>query len=154
MTERRPNILWLDNDRGFLHQHRDFLASNGFDVVPFETAIEAEQAIRDPQASFDLLILDVMVPTWSADEEITYSPEETDQGYQTGLVFWKRNKELLATRGTPVLVFTVRLDESIRQEFKAAGLPDANFASKNELTKPPEFLDKVRSLMRSPEHLT
>lgn len=147
MTDRRPTILWLDNDRGLYQDYSRLLTENGYDVEAVESAIEAERALADRE--HDLVMIDVMVPTLNAEEELTYSPEETDAGYKTGLVFWKRNKEFLTSRGIPVLVCTVRLDEEIRDEFMAAGLHDENFATKYDLASPKYFLDKVRSLTKA-----
>ncbi|MDP9120401.1 MAG: hypothetical protein M3O15_03390 [Acidobacteriota bacterium] len=145
MTPRRK-ILWLDNDRGLHKLHSEVLAAKGCDVNSMETAIEAEAALRDEL--YDLVILDVMIPTLSNDEEEIYSPQETELGHQTGLVFWRRNRELLTEQGVPVLVFTVRLDEGIQRAFRAAGLPEGNFSSKYELSTPKAFWNKIQSVMR------
>jgi CheY-like chemotaxis protein len=141
-------ILWLDNDRGLSGPYVDFLRESGYEVQPFETAAEAEEALS--REHYDLILLDVMIPTLSDEEERAYPPDETQLGYRTGLIFWKRNKSKLAERGVPVLVFTVRLDEGIKEEFKAAGLPDASFANKMEIGEPAPFLSKIRSLILTP----
>lgn len=147
MTERRPAILWLDNDRGLYTEYSRVLTENGYDVEAVESAVEAERALASGE--HDLVMVDVMVPTQNAQEELTYSPEETDAGYKTGLVFWKRNKDFLTSRGIPVLVCTVRLDEEIRNEFMQAGLQDENFATKYDLASPKYFLEKVRSVTKA-----
>lgn len=138
-------ILWVDNDRAYLGPYCDALRGAGFHVTTVDSLTAAEAALA--QRPYALLLLDVMIPTIDAEEERIYPPEQTGRGYITGLVFWRRNRALLENAGTPVLVFTVRLDENIREEFAAEGLPVANFATKYELSEPDVFVQKVRQII-------
>lgn len=137
--------LWLDNDRAYIKPYEDALIGAGYDLTVFRTVGEADSSVRNN--SYDLVILDVMVPTKGAEEEKLYPPEETDFGHKTGLVFYRRVKELLDDAQSKVLVMTVRLDESVKDEFIKAGLPNQNFATKFALRDAAVFLNKIKSVM-------
>jgi CheY-like chemotaxis protein len=124
-------VLWVDNDRAYLFPYIEELEDQGFVVTVAETAYEAERILAERR--FDFVIIDVMIPTKSDAEEEVYTPVQTNQGFQTGLVFWRRMKPLLHRHGSRVLVFTVRLDEKIRGEFAADGLSADSFATKFQL---------------------
>jgi len=60
MTEERPHILVIDDDRRIRELLQSYLAENGFRVSVARTAAEARDKMRG--LTFDLLILDVMMP--------------------------------------------------------------------------------------------
>jgi CheY-like chemotaxis protein len=150
MTNRQ-RILWVDNDGGrieaFVGRLRD-----SYDVTVVSTVSEAEIAVApaSPPPSgdgrlFDLVILDVMIPTENAKEEVAYPPDETDDGLCTGLLFYKKMRQQLA--GVAVMVFTVRIDKDIKRAFYESGLPQRNFVSKMEVPRWPDFEKRVRELI-------
>lgn len=143
-TEMIP-VLWLDNDIGFNDPYVDCLSVYGFEVKRVDSVSAAEEEIQ--RVRYRLLVLDVMVPTQSELEENAYTPDETSRGRKTGLLFWVRNREVLGAQGTQVLVFTVRLDKAIRNEFLAAGLDKQNFATKYELSEPSAFVARICELV-------
>jgi CheY-like chemotaxis protein len=138
-------ILWLDNDPAYLVPFVEALEDENYSVTVVESLTEAEKFLR--QAQFDLMIIDVMIPTLNSTEETRYRPKETDLGYKTGLIFYKQNRETLQKTGTHVMVMTVRLDKAIMDEFIKAGLPSSAYATKYEMSEPTKFLDKVRSTL-------
>jgi len=140
-------ILWLDNDLAYLEPFVEALQDESYSVSVVESLTEAEKSLR--QAQFDLMIIDVMIPTLSSDEETRYQPDETDLGYKTGLIFYKNNQAALQNAGTRVMVMTVRLDKAIMDEFIKAGLPSNSFATKYEMSEPTNFLDKVHKTLES-----
>jgi CheY-like chemotaxis protein len=140
-------ILWLDNDPAYLIPFVRALQEEEYQVTVVESLTEAEESLQ--QDSFDLMIIDVMIPTLNSSEEARYQPEETDLGYKTGLIFYKHNREALNKSGTRTMVMTVRLDKSIRDEFIKAGLPTDAFATKYQMSEPINFLDKVRRTLES-----
>src|SRR5689334_6451707 len=108
-------ILWLDNDPLYIQPYANALVEQKHAVTVVTNVFDAEAAIK--RNDFDLLILDVMIPTMSEDEERAYDPRETERGLKTGLVFYQRNKQKLDTAQTQLLVLTVRLDRVIFDEF-------------------------------------
>jgi CheY-like chemotaxis protein len=139
------NILWLDDDRGYLKPYVEILEDYGYSVTTTANLLEAEELLK--VGGYDLLILDVMIPTRSAAAEALYDPGETDTGYKTGLIFYKRTREILNDAQTRVLVTTVRLDDSIVDEFVQAGLPREYITTKMRLRRSPDFVTKVRALI-------
>jgi CheY-like chemotaxis protein len=138
-------ILWVDNDPGYIRPFKIALEGEGYSVTVASTVFQAEACV-DGQ-SYDLIILDVMIPTVSEVEEDAYRPEDTENSLKTGLLFYRRKGKELEQRGTPVLVMTVRIDKAIRREFIAAGLPENHFATKMELRESPHFVSKIKALL-------
>ncbi len=60
MTENKPHILVIDDDRRIRELLQSYLADNGFRVSVAPTAAVAREKMRG--LAFDLLILDVMMP--------------------------------------------------------------------------------------------
>lgn len=138
-------ILWVDNDPPYIRTYVEQLEKLGHYVRVARTAIEAEVAIGEQE--YDLLILDIMIPTKSAQEEEFYDPKETEAGLKTGLIFYRRNKGKLAKAKTQTLVLTVRLDRGILDEFTAEGLPRDCFARKLDLREISVFVERVSRVM-------
>lgn len=138
-------ILWLDNDPAYLETYEEALKESGFEVEIVTTVTAAERLIESKE--YDLLLLDVMIPTKNEAEENLYPPETTDSGLKTGLLFYRRMKAKLDQLKTPVLVMTVRLDSGILDEFVKAGLKPDNFCTKVALRERPVFIDKVKEVL-------
>lgn len=137
-------VLWLDNDISFVTPYKEQLEAADFKVTVVRTVGEA--ARKAMNFSYDLIILDVMIPTKGEAEELEYPPAETEMGHKTGLVFYRRIKSKIPTH-TKVLVLTVMLDESVKEEFLAAELPAKNFATKFSLRTARDFCNRVDSIM-------
>ena len=134
-------ILWLDNDPLYIKAYVNALEDRG-DKVDIATSVtDAEQSLNNH--TYNLIIIDAMIPTLSEEEEREYPPEDTDRGLKLGVFFYKR---IVGITKVPVLAMTVRLDETIRNEFKQAGLPEQAFTTKLSVRKIASFLDKVDSL--------
>lgn len=138
-------VLWLDNDSAHVLEYQELLEEEGYEVTSATSVSQAEALLETKR--YDLVILDVMIPTKSAAEEKLYSPDGTDKGFKTGLVFYRRMKEKLEGRGSEVLVLTVRLDQQILSEFIEAGLPRECFATKFSLRESEVFRLKVRTML-------
>jgi CheY-like chemotaxis protein len=146
MPER---ILWLDNDPAYLEPFVEALAEEGYEVEVVATVAEAEQSLREKR--YELLLLDVMIPTINAKEEERFDPVLTKMGNNTGLLFFTLNKELMEQRGMRLLVMTVRLDKPIMDEFVKAGLPRTSFATKYDLRDANVFLARIRGILNEPQ---
>ena len=138
------NILWLDNDVKLIDPYVDGMRQEGYDVTAVNNVSEAEALINEKK--YDLLILDVMIPLFPK-EESDYNPGETSMGANTGLVFYKRNKDKLGKKETVVLVMTVRLDSEIQDAFTKEGMPTDCFETKHTLRELPVFLEKIKGLL-------
>ncbi len=141
-------ILWLDDDLNMQKPLRRALEKKGYEIKALKFAIEAEDALRNNGAGFDLLILDTMIPGKDAKEEISYPASETDRGLETGLYFYKKNRELLRERNTPVLVFSQRGEQAVIDQYYANGLPFGAYQSKFGLDGNENFLAKIEDLIR------
>lgn len=146
MTKR---ILWLDNDLPYIKPNVNALKANDFDVNQVASLSQAEELLEHSERSFDLVIVDVMVPTQDNAELKNYPDLETDYGHKSGLVFYNRIKQNLGSKLPPVLVTTVRLDQGIRDEFVQSGLKPEHFLTKYSVRDPGDFLKKVRCILGS-----
>lgn len=138
-------VLWLDNECSYLSPYREVLEEESCEVTFATTVSEAESLVQTRR--YDLLILDVMIPTKNVVEETLYPPDQTDRGLRTGLVFYRRMKDRLDGLATEVLVLTVRLDQDILSEFLAAGLPRGCFATKFQLRHLEVFRQRVKTIL-------
>lgn len=142
-------VLWLDNDRAYLLPYVDELLDQGFEVNVVETAADAERELGG--GGYGYAILDVMVPTKSAEEELIYSPDATGLGYRTGVVLWSRLRQHFSMHKVAVLLLTVRLDGNIRADLEREGLPRENFATKYQLSDPATLVERLRKLKKLAE---
>jgi CheY-like chemotaxis protein len=142
-------ILWLDNDLAETKPYVSALTRNGYDVTVVKSVSECEQRLgADTVAShFDLLILDVMVPTKNETEEEKYPPDVTQRGTVTGLAVWKQWSDRLSKNGTKTMVLTVRLDQNVKDEFIVAQLPKEAFATKLDLRDTEKFVAHVNRVL-------
>ena len=138
-------VLWCDNDPGMIKPFADALMRAGYTVEVVRSVGMASQRLRD--ADFDLLILDVMIPTLTQEEEEMFPPETTNFGGHTGLAFYAGHRDFLKEHGVEVLVLTVRLDKAIKERFVEAGLPPGRFVSKIAVRDSALFVETVSSIL-------
>lgn len=143
MSEGR--ILWVDNDPGQIHGFVVALQRAGFDVSVTTSVGAAERYLAIER--FALVILDVMIPVNEAEEAGGYSGDVTEDGHKTGLTFYTLHRATLERQGS-LMVFTVRVDKSIRDDFLKAGLPLQNFVTKLELRDAKTFVAAVRKRVK------
>jgi CheY-like chemotaxis protein len=149
------NILWLDNDEAQTTAYVNALTRTGNTVKVVTRISECERLLNESQTSqrYDLLILDVMIPTRNEEEEKKYDPSTTERGMATGLAIFREWSARLETMGTKVLALTARLDRTLREKFAATGLPREAFATKFDLRDSREFLARVSKVIGIPsEH--
>jgi CheY-like chemotaxis protein len=139
-------ILWIDNDQANIRAFVNGLREAGYTVDVVTSVSAAEELLVTNR--FDLLILDIMIPTMSEKEEEKYPPDETDNGHSTGLLFLKRLGADLVKAGTVVMAFTVRVDKGILRAFEESGLPRSQFVTKMEVREWADFLRKVEELLK------
>jgi CheY-like chemotaxis protein len=139
------HILWVDNDIPYLRPYVNALKERGY-VVNLVASLTGAENLLDDQ-SFDLIIVDVMVPTQTEDEALNYPYNMTDFGHKSGLVFYNRIKKKLGNKLPTVAVMTVRLDQNIRDEFIQSGLAQSNFITKYSVREVPRFIEKIESML-------
>ena len=142
-------VLWLDNDLAQTTPYVAALGRNGFGVTVVRTISECERQLEADtlESHYDLLILDVMIPTKDAVEENKYPPETTQRGTMTGLAVWKQWSARLSHNRTKTLVLTVRLDQSIKDQFLSFGLPRESFATKLDLHDTEAFVGRINRII-------
>jgi len=140
-------ILWLDNDSAYIKVYAKYLEEQPepFTVTIASTITDAQTLLAS--RVFDLLILDVMVPTTTEQEEQAFPPDLTDHGLKTGLTFYATQKDTLDQAGTKVLVLTARIDEGIKQGFEAVGLGSDQLVEKPEVGDVDDFLSIVQRVL-------
>jgi len=138
-------ILWLDNDPPFINDSVNALREQGYEVTVTTTVMEAEALIRD--RPYDLLILDVMIPTKSAEEEAVYEPDKTSRGYKTGLVFYRRMKDRLAEAQMQTLVLGIKMDKALFDEFVGEGVKPERIATKFALRDIQILTNKIKAII-------
>ena len=147
-TRVTKKVLWLDNDSAYLEDYVKTLEGAGYVVKVVTNVTAAENELQ--KGRYDLLLLDVMIPTKSESEEELYPPEATDSGLKTGLVFYQRMKSVLEAGHTAVLVMTVRLDSGILEGFVEAGLDRGQFSTKMALRETQTFMAKIEKIIHTP----
>ena len=138
-------ILWFDNDLDYLEPYVEELRDQGHGVTTVGTLADADLELTN--SVYDLLILDVMIPTHSEEEEERYPPDATNKGTSTGLLYYRTWRDRLQQSGTATLVLTVRLDSTIRQPFIDAGLPPSAVARKMDVRDVNDFMKKVEQAL-------
>lgn len=139
------SILWLENEKNYVKPYIRRLEARGFDLEVAVTVTEAQQALEE--RNFDLLILDVMVPTRSQEEEEIFKPGDTELGAKTGLHFYKKLKSKLDGSGTKVLVWTARIDRETMNGFRESGLPADCYETKLSLRRVADFEAKICEML-------
>lgn len=141
-------VLFVDNDPYYLRPLVDHLTANGFDVTSASTVSAAEKLIQNEV--FDLLILDVMMPTAQEDELQGYLPSATRFGLDTGIVLYERMMTRLDSVGTKTIVLTTRIDRAVGERFELIGLPSRFCIRKFEVLSGQALLEIVQQRLRSP----
>lgn len=144
--QQKTRILWLDNQPVLNLASVDHMRSQGYTVEEVKTITHAERLLSERR--YNLLILDVMIPSFDEEEERRYPPSMTDGGYRAGLVFYERHKDSLAEKGTRVLVVTNRQDEEIFLEFMRLELPRICFATQYDCRDPEKLLARVEEVLK------
>ncbi len=140
----KSKILWFDDSPALIESHIRALERDGHEV-DIVTDVTAARSMLDA-GRYDLLILDVMIPTWE-DEEGEFDPKETDGGYRTGLAFYQRIKKGLRQEGTRIFVLTISRDQELLGAFENEGLPSELFSTKFALRAPKDLVAKVNEIL-------
>ncbi len=128
-------ILWLDNEPRLNSHFVSALKDSGFGIDL--TKDIAAFSMKLLFGSYDLIILDTMIPTMSADERAEFSHEDTKGGLQTGLEVYRK---LRSKTKIPILIFTVRPDEEIKTLFLSEDLQESRFGRKSSLRRANDFV--------------
>ncbi len=121
MTDETPHILVVDDDERLRELLRKYLSENGFRVTTAADAETAEQQLK--AISFDLLVLDVMMPG------------------EDGLEFTRR---LRRSSAVPILLLTARGEPTDR----IAGFESGADDYLGKPFEPRELLLRMRTILR------
>lgn len=142
---RQPAVLWIDNDAEFLGGYADALTGSGFSVDLVTNLSDAAQSLGTVQ--YDAVIIDMMIPTRSEDEEHLLPPRDTDFGLNAGIAFYRKYRETFTQSGTRPLFLTTRLDARARTLVEEVGLAARNFSTKMEVREPADLVGRVKALV-------
>lgn len=138
------SILWVDSDEVFLEDHVLRLETEGYQVKQVRSLAEGAAELK--RSKYDLVIIDLLMPQ-REEEQVAFPPEETDSGRKAGLCFYRKTRHTLDANQTPVLVFTIRDEKGLRQEFLDEGLPKDRYLTKREGADTGRFLTKIRKII-------
>ena len=147
MDKVKP-ILWLDDDPTYTKAWCRALEKVGYTVTQVYTLSDAKKHLESG-INYQLLILDIMIPTMTDEEDSEYPCEKTDEGMKTGLLFYCKYKDHLRHKNIPVLVTSSRTDPTIFQDFLESGLSAEAFETKFALRDPKILVEKVIQLTRN-----
>jgi hypothetical protein len=139
-------ILWVEDE------YLDALASHlrrSFRLLRAHQVFTAEELLDSHGSAIDLVLLDLMVDLEQPDLARGYSPENTRQGYRTGLEFYRKNCGRLEELGIPVLVYTILGNQTdVKLEFVSLGLPEQNFLDKNRCANVNDVRQNIERVLR------
>lgn len=114
MTKR---ILIIEDEKPLAEEWQRTLQAKGYDVKIWSEVSEVLSGLD--QLDFDLVILDVILPTFDLkDQSIT--PETLDYGRTAGVWLCKRLKEVKPD--IPIIACTVVRDPDILEQIREAGI--------------------------------
>jgi CheY-like chemotaxis protein len=140
-------VLWIENDYlDALHEH---LAQHQFEIVRAFRVSQAEELIEQMSGLLDLILLDLMMDVEAPDITRGYTAENTNEGYRTGLQFYRKNHDRIKALDIPVLVYTILGNQmDVRDEFKGLGLPEENYLDKRRTANVNLVRDQIDRVLR------
>ncbi len=134
-------ILFIDDEPRIMHGYFAYLEREmqqyGHDVQFVSNVDDALDLFDNRRPEIDLIILDIMMPPGER-----FSSDETNEGLQTGVVFYKRIRNHLPD--LPVLIFSnyydEDLDNDLRQDVNCRFLQKADYLLD-------EFVAEVKKLL-------
>jgi len=142
----KKNVLWLDPNPNHIQPLSQTLTDTGqYAVTVVRSMGEADALLTQNQ--YDLLLLAIIIPTQNEAEEKGYPSEETNRCREAGLVFYRKNKELLKKSGTTVIVITTIIYQDIADKFFKEGLPKDYYLLKQQNCDCRVFADTISNLI-------
>lgn len=96
-------VLFIDDERHKLAYYIEAVEEADYEVEFCETAALGLARLRERCAEFDLVILDVQMPTPGG-----ITPVDTNNGLETGFWLLRQARELIETNTLPVIIFSNR----------------------------------------------
>ena len=150
--KKNRRVLWIDDQANQVEGWTEAMTAAGWEVLLERTHHDAEQTLRNDQHGFDLLIVNPRAPTKGEEQGNSYTAAATNNGLTAGLLFFTRNKDLLDSTQTPILVFAQRTDQDVLKLFEEAGLPKGHFATKFALGRIDDFFRKIEQITGFPRY--
>lgn len=142
-------ILWLDNDPGSTHSYVQMLRRIGYQVESVDTLMKGEEALGERH--YDLLLLDVMIPTRGIAEEARYPPEETKMGYEAGFAFFEKMRDRLHAAGTKVMLLSVRPRADLEERMQRLDPKEVTYQGKIAMRDSRVLAKKIEELIGPPD---
>jgi len=117
--KEKPEILYIEDEIDLEKEFPEILAIEGYDVDKARNGDEALQKLRNHGKEYDLIILDIMMPTG---EEI--APDQSAKGgFETGKVILKKLRHELKLQ-IPVIVLTAYSKPETEDELRSFGISE------------------------------
>lgn len=138
-------VLWIDNDPVSLGPYERRLRAAGYEVIRVHHLGKAERLLEEDD--WDILIIDPMMNV-TEDEEKDYLPSETDDGLKAGLIFFKRKRSRIGEMRAMPLVFTMRGDREIVDDFVSLGVKEDAVKNKLDVSDSADFVEWVKDMAK------
>ena len=129
-------ILFIDDEKRYVKNYIEELEEVGFEVNYINNVGDALEFIKSKESKkIESIVLDVMMPSGKI-----FTNEETEEGLNTGIEFYKKFRDNFPN--TKVFVLTNVSREDVRDFFEEQ--KDCFFARKDNIM-PVEFAKKVKT---------
>ncbi len=131
-------ILFIDDEKRYVKNYIEALEEVGFEVNYINNVGDALEFIKSEESKkIELIVLDVMMPSGKI-----FTNEETDEGLNTGIGFYKKFRDNFPN--TKVFMLTNVTRENVREFFE--GQKDCFFDRKDDIM-PVGFAKKVKDIL-------
>ncbi len=130
---KKKEILYIEDEPYSMEYRIKMLKDKGYNV---EIAEEVDSALKKLKQKYDLILLDIMMPSGNLPEN------EVKGGYETGVALIKKIKES-TNKNTPILVITANPSSQLRTKIEKIGVA-------SYLTKPLhqiEFEEEIERIL-------
>ena len=133
-------ILFIDDEKRTADTYIEDLEEEGFEVVFKMRVDDGVLFIEEHLSKIFLVILDIMMPP-----EIAFGHMDTEDGLRTGVVFYRKIRELAPE--LPVVILTNVSDDQVGKMFKSQR--NCRFLQKKDYL-PFQLVDEVREILLKP----
>jgi CheY-like chemotaxis protein len=141
-TERKPRILFVDDDLPRLSSLLHFFSIEGFEIFTADNAESAVRFLDEHRSELAAVVLDMIMPASHG----VFSPDNTELGYRTGIRLVEEIKR--RAPDVPLVMLTVVHDPKAREQALALGA--SVYVTKPVL--PSELIKTVREVMKKERH--
>jgi hypothetical protein len=138
-------ILWLDDD--YMEVLESEMALFDYKVHHVYHVNVAYNKLKSNQR-FDLLLLDLMIPLHIDDAKLGFISKTTNDGTETGLIFYRNCHKIIKNSGMHVIVYSInKIDEHIKTAFSELGLPKTYILDNLANSNTNKLLNLIRKIL-------